>query len=63
MQFEGFYMRLYDLKETELRTTQPILIDKEYSLAPAEHTFSLLERHMRPGDPFNPPLMPYDDGK
>lgn len=34
-QFEGFYLMLYELKETELAFTQIILIDKEFSAPPA----------------------------
>lgn len=62
-QFKGFYQLVYDLKNEELKDTQIILIDKEF-LEPEEMPkFSLTERHMRPGDLENPPLIPYYDGK
>lgn len=61
-QFEDFYRLLYELKGGEFRNTQLILIDKEFS-APTDKTdFDLFERHMRPGDPENPPLIPYYSG-
>jgi hypothetical protein len=62
-QFEDFYRLLYDLKDGELRGTQLILIDKEFSALEDPHHFTLVERHMRPGDDANPPLIPYYDGK
>jgi ABC-type transporter Mla subunit MlaD len=62
-QFEDFYRLLYDLKDGELRETQMVLIDKEFSAPDIPHLFTLFERHMRPGDKDNPPLIPYYDGK
>lgn len=62
-QFEGFYRMLYDLKASELRSTQMILIDKEFAAPARAVEFSTLERHMRPGDAENPPLIPYYRGK
>ena len=62
-QFEGFYRLLYELKESELRETQLILIDKEFSAPETQARFTLAKRHMRPGDSANPPLIPYYDGK
>jgi hypothetical protein len=62
-QFEDFYRLLYDLKDGELRETQMILIDKEFSAPETPHRFTFVERHMRPGDNSNPPLIPYYDGK
>lgn len=62
-QFEGFYRLLYELKSDELRDTQLILIDKEFSAPDDQMNFVLFERHMRPGDPKNPPLIPYYNGK
>ena len=62
-QFEGFYRLLYELKEDELHSTQLVLIDKEYSAPILPYRFSLAERHMRPGDAENPPLIPYYGGK
>jgi hypothetical protein len=49
-QFEDFYGLVYELKEDELRGTQIVLIDKEFSGPGAHHSFTLTERHMRPGD-------------
>lgn len=62
-QFEGFYSMLYELKSGELSSTQMVLIDKEYS--PPEESLNVrpFVRHMRPGDPENPPLIPYYVGK
>lgn len=62
-QFEDFYRLLYELKSGELKNTQMILIDKEYSAPEEGVDFVLFERHMRPGDPDNPPLIPYYNGK
>jgi hypothetical protein len=62
-QFEGFYRLLYELKEDELRRIQLVLIDKEFSAPESERQFTLIERHMRPSDSTNPPLIPYYDGK
>jgi hypothetical protein len=62
-QFEGFYGMLYELKATEFKTTQIVLIDKEFSPPRTQLDFTLRERHMRPGDKDNPPLIPYYDGK
>lgn len=61
--FQGFYQMIYDLKAGELAGTQIILIDKEYSAPVDKHEFTLLERHMRPDDFDNPPLIPYYKGK
>jgi hypothetical protein len=62
-QFEGFYRLRYKLKATELHATQLVLIDKEFSGPETMEPFVLIERHMRPGDRENPPLIPYYDGK
>lgn len=62
-QFEGFYRLLYELKENELRETQLVLVDKEFSAPETQALFTLVERHMRPGDNANPPLIPYYNGK
>jgi hypothetical protein len=62
-QFEGFYRMIYELKATELAQTQFILIDKEFSPPAPEAGVEVSVRHMRPGDPQNPPLIPYYDGK
>jgi hypothetical protein len=58
-QFEGFYRMLYELKQSELASTQIILIDKEYSAPPAEFGLEVNERHMKLEDPEHPPLIPY----
>ena len=62
-QFRAFYKMVYELKKNELSTTQLLLFDKEFF--PPDHSFnlSILERHMRPEDPKNPPLIPYYRGK
>lgn len=62
-QFQGFYDMLYQLKATELNDTQLILIDKEFSTPAAKLNIAITERHMRPNDPENPPLIPYYQGK
>ena len=62
-QFEGFYGMLYNLRATELKTTQLLLIDKEFSPPAGGPDLSVRERHMRPDDPSNPPLIPYYKGK
>jgi hypothetical protein len=62
-QFKGFYNMIYELKAGELRDTQMILIDKEFSPPVAALDIEVYARHMRPGDPNNPPLIPYYDGK
>lgn len=62
-QFEGFYTMVYELKATELHNTQLVLIDKEFSPPADALAVAVLERHMRPDDPANPPLIPYYQGK
>lgn len=62
-QFEGFYGMLYELAAGELAATQMIFIDKEFSPAPPSLGIEVAARHMRPGDPENPPLIPYYRGK
>lgn len=62
-QFEGFYRLLYELKEDELQRTQFVLVDKEFSAPGEGYKFTLIERHMRPGDKENPPLITYYEGK
>ena len=59
LQFEGFYRMLYELKKTELASTQIILIDKEYSAPPVGLELSANDRHMKLNDPEHPPLIPY----
>jgi len=62
-QFLGFYQLIYELASDELRSTQFILVDKEFSPPPPNSPFELTVRHMRPDDRQNPPLIPYYDGK
>lgn len=62
-QFEGFYRMLYELKDSELGNIQLILVDKEFSPPESVPKFSLIQRHMRPGDSESPPLIPYYEGK
>jgi hypothetical protein len=62
-QFEGFYEMVYQLKAGELAGTQIIIIDKEYSPPSPLLGVDVHDRHMRPGDPDNPPLIPYYNGK
>lgn len=50
---------LYELKKTELASTQIILIDKEYSAPPGALELSANDRHMKLNDPEHPPLIPY----
>ena len=61
--FKSFYEMIYELKSDELADTQLVLIDKEFSGPRNESDFSVFERHMRPNDPDNPPLIPYYVGK
>lgn len=64
-QFEGFYNMIYELKTSELSTTQFILIDKEYTPPAEDLKLSVSSRHMKPNDPSQPldpqtaPLIPY----
>lgn len=62
-QFERFYRLVYELKSSELSTTQFVLIDKEFAEPPHDVDVSVSARHMRPDDEFNPPLIPYYKGK
>ena len=62
-QFKGFYNLVYELKAGELKETQFVLIDKEYTAPKREIGLRVRQRHMRPGDPKNPPLIPQYDGK
>lgn len=58
-QFLGFFDMLYDLCASELYGTQFILIDKEICLPPEKFKPSFQERHMKPDDDNNPPLIRY----
>jgi hypothetical protein len=64
-QFKGFYNLIYQLKADELKNTQFILIDKEYTPPQRDLKLRVSNRHMKPNDPSkpgdreNPPLIPY----
>jgi hypothetical protein len=61
-QFHSFYDMLYELSTNEFKATQIILIDKEFA-APGEGLdVTVMDRHMKPLDPENPPLIPYYRG-
>ncbi len=62
-QFEGFYRMVYELAASELIDTQIILIDKEFFPAPKNLSVEVKERHMRPNDDKNPPLLRRYRGK
>lgn len=62
-QFEGFHNMLYELCSNELRETQFILIDKEYSVPPEDFQPTFRARHMQPDSVEHPPLIPYYKGK
>jgi hypothetical protein len=61
-QFKGFYNMLYELKAEELKNTQFILIDKEYTPPKRELRLRVRNRHMKPDDPEYPALIPYYRG-
>jgi hypothetical protein len=62
-QFAGFHEMLHDLAETELKGTEFIVIDKEI-FRPKEGTqLKFQERHMKPDDAKNPPLIRNYRGK
>lgn len=61
-QFKGFYNLIYELKADELKNTQFILIDKEYTPPPRELKLRVQNRHMKPNDPQYPALIPYYHG-
>ena len=62
-QFEGFYRLVYELATDELKATQFILIDKEFSPPGQEFRLNIKVRRMRPDDPDHPPLIPNYVGK
>jgi hypothetical protein len=62
-QFEGFYRLVYELASDELKATQFILIDKEFSPPDHEFRLNIKVRQMRPNDPEHPPLIPNYVGK
>jgi hypothetical protein len=67
-QFKGFYNLVYELKADELKDTQFILIDKEYTPPLRDLKIRVVSRHMKPNDPSDhrasehPPLIPYYHG-
>lgn len=61
-QFERFYGMVYQLKSSELQSTQFVLIDKEFA-PPTGEKVMVQSRHMRPGDAEHSPLIPYYEGK
>lgn len=62
VQFEGFHKLLYELAESELKSTQFILIDKEFCAPSTDFNVSLSTRHMTPEEDENPPLVRYYRG-
>lgn len=61
-QFHSFYDMLYELSTNELNATQIILIDKEFAAPGKGLDVTVMDRHMKPLDPENPPLIPYYRG-
>lgn len=62
-QFAGFHEMLHELAETELKGTQFIVIDKEIFRPKTGVVLQFQERHMKPDDPENPPLIRNYRGK
>lgn len=62
-QFEGFHQLLYELADSELKSTQFILLDKEYSEPSDNYQLNVLARYMTPNSNEHPPLIPYYRGK
>ncbi len=62
-QFAGFHEMLHELAETELKDTEFIVIDKEIFRPRQGSTLSFQERHMKPDDVENPPLIRNYRGK
>jgi hypothetical protein len=62
-QFAGFHEMLHELADNELKGTQFIVIDKEIFRPKEKHEFQFQERHMKPDDKDNPPLIRYYRGK
>ena len=62
-QFARFHEMLHELAETELKSTQFILIDKEIFRPKSSDTLNFQERHMKPDDKDNPPLIRSYRGK
>lgn len=62
-QFEGFYKMVYELKASELSSTQIMLIDKEFFAPPPGLSVSAASRHMQPDSSEHQPLIRYYRGK
>jgi len=62
-QFAGFHEMLHELAETELKGTEFIVIDKEIFRPKEGQTLKFQERHMKPDDAENPPLIRNYRGK
>lgn len=62
-QFAGFHEMLHELAETELKDTEFIVIDKEIFRPKEGHSLNFQERHMKPDDVENPPLIRKYRGK
>lgn len=62
-QFAGFHEMLHELAETELKGTEFIVIDKEIFRPKEGHLLKFQERHMKPDDAENPPLIKNYRGK
>lgn len=57
--FKSFFDMVYELAATELKDTQFIFIDKEYSPPPEAFSIALRSRHMAPNSVEFSPLIPY----
>jgi hypothetical protein len=55
----AFYSLVYELASTELKNTQFIILDNEYTEPPAQLELGVKIRHMINGSEENPPLIPY----
>jgi hypothetical protein len=62
-QFAGFHEMLHELAQTELIDTEFIVIDKEIFRPKEGHNLQFQERHMKPDDAGNPPLIKNYRGK
>jgi hypothetical protein len=62
-QFAGFHEMLHELAETELKGTEFIVIDKEIFRPKEGQQLKFQERHMKPDDVENPPLIRNYRGK
>lgn len=62
-QFAGFHEMLHELAVTELKDTEFIVIDKEIFRPKEDSTLWFQERHMKPDDSDNPPLIRNYRGK